>query len=107
MGNIAFAISLLDELAKTGEQRVEEIARHATANNSAAAAAVAHSLKGAAGIVTAGALQSLAAEIELAAKAGDLDKIMSQIEELRREMRQCLDYIPALRPKSPPESSHT
>ena len=98
---------MLAELANTGEQRVEEIARHATAKNSAAAAAAAHSLKGAAGIVTAGAIQSLAAEIELAAKAGDLDKTMSQIEELRREMRQCLDYIPALRTESPPETLRT
>jgi Amt family ammonium transporter len=107
MGNFAFAASLLDELASTGEQRVQEIAQHATNRNSAAAAAAAHSLKGAAGIVTAEALQSLAAEIEMAAKSGDLDKIMGRIDELRREMRDCLDYIPILRPELPSESSAT
>jgi CheY-like chemotaxis protein len=96
MGSVAFAASLLDELANTGEQRVEEIARQAAAGDAAATAAAAHSLKGAAGIVTAEAVRSLAAEIEVAGNAGDLAAIAKQIEELRREMRQCLAFIPTI-----------
>ena len=76
---------------------MEEIARHATANESKAATAVAHSLKGAAGIVTAGGTSIAGGGNRTGRPRRAIwSKIIaSRSRKMRREMRQCLDYIPA------------
>jgi signal transduction histidine kinase/FixJ family two-component response regulator/HPt (histidine-containing phosphotransfer) domain-containing protein len=52
-----------------------------------------HGLKGACGAVCAGESASLARELELAAKAGDLDFVRSRHGELRDKLRSLLDRL--------------
>ncbi len=97
MGNAEFAVSLLDEMEKTGANRVRDIARHAAAGNTVAAAEAAHSLKGAAGIIAAEPLRAIAAEIEAAGKSGRLEDIAVAVDQLRQEMERCLAFVPQFR----------
>jgi Amt family ammonium transporter len=97
MGNMEFAASLLDEMQSSGADLVEGIARLVAAQDAAGAAEAAHALKGAAGIVAAEPLRSLAADIEAAGKSGDLESVASLVEGLRREMQRCLAVVPKIR----------
>ena len=90
MNNVSFSLALLGELEATGEQRVHEIAGHVAAGDCALAAEAAHSLKGSAGILFAEPLRAITAEIESAGKSGDLGRISSLVDDLRREMTLCL-----------------
>jgi HPt (histidine-containing phosphotransfer) domain-containing protein len=97
MGNAEFAVSLLDEMERTGADRVEDIARHAATGNAVAAGEAAHSLKGAAAIIAAEPLRAVAAEIEAAGKSGRLEDIAVVVDQLRQEMERCLAFVPEIR----------
>lgn len=97
MGNVSFALTLLSELEANGMQYVQTIAEHSDAADCAEAAEAAHAVKGAAGILAAESLRSLAAEIEGAGKVGDLDSLVPLVEDLRQEMGRCLAQIPKIR----------
>lgn len=97
MGSASFALTLLEELESSGRRSVEAIAEHAAAANYAATAQAAHSIKGAAGIIGAEPLRSLAAKIELAGAAADVGSITRYIDDIRQEMERCLAQIPAIR----------
>lgn len=97
MGKIAFAMALLDELEATGNHHVETIQTLAANDDAEATAEAAHSLKGAAAIIGAESLRSLAAEIEAVAETDDLERAASLIEDLRGEMARCLTQIPEIR----------
>ncbi len=96
-GNLEFAGSLLDELEATGVQRVDEIRQSAAQHNAAATADAAHALKGAAGILCAETVQKLAAEIEQAGRASDIESVKAELDDLVAEMERCLNYVPQLR----------
>ncbi|EMI57158.1 two-component hybrid sensor and regulator [Rhodopirellula sallentina SM41] len=96
-GNLEFACSLLDELESTGLQRVEDIRVPALEQDASGMAGAAHSLKGAAGILCAEALQDIAARIEQAGRESELDNVDTMLAELSSEMRRCLDYLPILK----------
>jgi Amt family ammonium transporter len=97
MGNADFAGSLLAALEASGPGHIENITRHARAGESKAAADAAHALKGAAGIIGAEPLRALAAEIEAAGKAGNIEEEASSLRDIQAEMRRCLNYIPDIR----------
>ncbi len=97
LGSGAFALTLLEELELSGKQYVDSIARHLSSANSKATGAAAHSLKGAAGIVGAELLRSLASQIELASEMADTDSIAPLVFRLGEEMERCLAQIPAIR----------
>ncbi len=60
-------------------------------------AAVVHSLKGSAGYLAAEQLYELAGRLESSSKAGDLNALRTGMDELRREVDQCLHHIPVVR----------
>jgi len=97
MGNAAFADSLLDELEASGPGLVDNISRHASAGEVEAAADTAHALKGAAAIMAAEPVRSIAEGIETAGFAGDIENVASLIEGLQAEMQSCLNAIPGVR----------
>lgn len=97
MGNRAFALAILAELETSGSQRVEAIARYAAQAQFKDAAEVAHSLRGAAAIISARALQGIATEIEMAGHSGETSLVVTKAEELRREWERCAAYIPVVR----------
>lgn len=96
-GDLGFANSMLDELESTGRERVERIAEQAVRRDAAGTAREAHSLKGAAGLFCAYAVAGLAARIEEAGGASDLEQVQSLLQELSMEMQNCLESIPKLR----------
>jgi len=97
MGNVSFALALLDELETSVPQQIDKLVVHANSDQPIAVAETAHSLKGAAGIIGADPLRKKAAEIEMAARAGGNVPLEKMIHELQSELDRCLDYIPILR----------
>lgn len=97
LGNFEFALSLLDELESSSGERLEEIRRAADRQDIHATADIAHSLKGVAGTLCATSFQQAAAQVEATARAGNLAEINSQVDNMTRELRQCLDALPTLR----------
>lgn len=97
IGSVAFALSLLEELETSGMMHIDAMTRHADAADCGAIAEVAHSLKGAAGIIGAEPLQRLADEIEMAGKTGDLESLAQLVIGIRQEMGRCIVQIPVIR----------
>ena len=97
MGDVEFAVSPLDEMGRTGPDRVEQIARHTAAGNAVAAAEAAHLLKGTAGIIAAEPVRALAEQIEAAGKSGRLEGIAETVDQLRQEMQRCVAFVPEIR----------
>lgn len=97
LGSMAFALSLLAELELSGSQYVNLISKHANSSNWKATSESAHTLKGAAGIIGAESLRSLATQIEVAVEVGDVERIASLVNTLGEEMERCLAQIPTIR----------
>ncbi len=95
--NIDFAFTLLDELQTTGADRVQTIRQHAERCDAPETASAAHSLKGAAGILCAEAVQKLAAEVEQAGRQQTMENVGPVVDQLDTEMRRCLQFLPQLR----------
>ncbi len=96
LDNVPFARSLLADLQVGGEQRVNAISRHVENADLAVVMELAHSLRGSAGIMSAGILRKVAAEIEDASLAGDLVCVAKLVPQLRDEMNRCVSYIPRI-----------
>ncbi len=99
LGDLEFAVELLSDFAGDLAERVEKIAGYARRGDARATTESAHALKGTAGMMSAGAVQALAARIETAGGDGDLAKAASLADELRGEVQRCLHYLPELREK--------
>ncbi|MDP1560921.1 MAG: Hpt domain-containing protein [Pirellulaceae bacterium] len=97
MGNVSFALALLDELEISGNRLLEEIVLHTESDAVQEAAEAAHSLKGATAIIGAESVRELSAKIEAAGRAGESSLLLDMVHELRAEMDRCLTYIPTLR----------
>jgi PAS domain S-box-containing protein len=96
-GNVEFAQSLLSDFEVDLPQRVDRIVSDLRQSDAAAAIESAHTLKGAAGTMSAEPLQTLAAEIEEATKSGNLADASVGVDRLRDEAQRCLHFIPKLR----------
>ena len=95
-GSPEFVRSVLSEFAEDLPQRFERLAGHVRQGDARAACEVAHSLKGSAGMLAAGAVQELAAQVEAAGRAGGLAEMAALLNLLGDEIHRCLDYIPEL-----------
>ncbi len=96
-GNAAFAVSLLDELESSSAERLGAIRHAANQHDPRATADAAHTLKGAASVLSATAIQQAAAQIEATARAGDLTEISSMVENLAQQLQHCLESLPTMR----------
>ncbi len=97
LGNLSFALTLLEEFDKTGQQRVDAIEAHAGQHNLALVAELAHSLKGVVGILGADVLWEITSNLQSTAHANNLAHTFALIPQLRLEMKRVLDYIPTIR----------
>lgn len=93
LGDIEFAQKLLQTFERTGKERVDVITSQSAAGDAHAVGEAAHALKGAAGIVAAKSVHKLAAEVEMAGKAGQLDDVLDTITTLQAEVDRCLGYL--------------
>lgn len=100
LGNLSFAITLLDEFEKTAQERVEAIESHAAKGNFAMVGELAHSLKGVVGILGADALWDTSSALQAAAHDENVTRAKGLIPQLRQEMKRVLDYIPTIRAMS-------
>jgi two-component system sensor histidine kinase/response regulator len=92
-GDKEFASELISTFATSGEQSLQEIQDALAANDLAAAQRAAHSLKGAAGSIGAMIARSIAADLEVAAKEGDVGKSALLLEVLRAEVSRANEYL--------------
>jgi Amt family ammonium transporter len=93
LGHLDFAQSLLAEFITVGAERVDRIAQCLAEGNAQSLAEVAHSLKGSAAIVAAGALQQVAADLEGHGRAGRLEEARQHLPRLRQELQRCVNYL--------------
>lgn len=93
MGNVDFAESLLKDFAQVGGERVDQILRSLEQCDATGLADTAHSLKGAAAMVAAEDIRSVASQLESTSRSGDLDNARQFANQLRAEMQSCVDFI--------------
>ena len=90
-------MSILDEFERQAVADLAEIKRHVASGDCEETARVAHALKGASGILSAGALSDIAFKLERMGRAGvlaDADQLLTQLND---EVRRCIDYLPTAR----------
>ncbi len=78
-------------------ERLGAIRHAANQQDSLATADAAHTLKGAASVLSATAVQQAAAQIEATARTGDLTEISDLVANLSRELHRCLESLPTIR----------
>ena len=93
MGEVDFAEELLTDFKVNLPSRIDEIARFIAEEDAAGVGEAAHSLKGAAGIVAAESVRSLAAAMEQRGKTDDLSGIAALLDELNEEVQRCIAYL--------------
>jgi two-component system, sensor histidine kinase and response regulator len=97
MGNAETVTSILDEFERQAVADLAEIKRHVESRDCEGTARVAHTLKGASGILSADALSDVAFKLERMGRAGvlmDADQLLTQLND---EVRRCIDYLPLAR----------
>jgi HPt (histidine-containing phosphotransfer) domain-containing protein len=97
MGDVSSVMLILDEFQKQIVEDMPDLESNVASRNGARTAALAHALKGASGVLSAGAVQRSAAELERLARAGNLDNADALLSKLRDEVSQCIQFIPEAR----------
>ncbi|MBN1556173.1 MAG: Hpt domain-containing protein [Phycisphaerae bacterium] len=85
--------SVLTQFRESGEEMLVKIEQQLDLGDWEEATRAAHSLKGAAGNIAAGALRALAADMETRARDNDAEACKDLRQGLRDEMNHCLDEI--------------
>lgn len=96
-GKIEFAELMLDELEATIIERLHEVQQYTSHRDGIVTSRLAHSLKGAAGVMCAEAVRQVAGELEHAGRSSDVHKIENFISQLAEEINRCMAYLPQLR----------
>ncbi len=97
MGNISAALSILDEFEHEAISDLAQIKQRIETGDCAGLAHVAHSLKGAAAVLSANPLTGIALKLEQMGQSGvfvEQDELLSQ---LNHEIQRCVGYLPAAR----------
>lgn len=97
LGNLSFAIKLLNEFEATSQERLDAIERQATNGNFGDLADLTHAMRGVVGILGADVLWDITSDLQSAAQDGDAGRINSLIPKLRHEMQRVCEYIPSVR----------
>jgi PAS domain S-box-containing protein len=101
MGSLEIVDNLLADFERGLPTAVARVLEHLARGDARETAEAAHSLKGEAATMTAEPLRAAAAEIEAAAKAGNLAHAAQLADRLRRESQCTLDRCAELRPAAP------
>ena len=83
-----FLAELVDDFLQDAPSQLESLREAATCGDASAARRAAHTLKGNSRTFGAGELASLCQEAETAAGAGDLDAVLSRMDEIDGEWRR-------------------
>ena len=89
-----FLAELIDDFLADAPAQLESLREAATSGDATAARRAAHTLKGNSRTFGAGNLASLCQEAETAAGEGDLDAVLSRLDEIDREWRRvCAELV--------------
>lgn len=98
LGNVDFALMLLDEFAKTSPSRLDGFDVALAERNHATIATKAHALRGTAGILAANALMETCSNLESHAKQeADWNLTRTLVQQLHHEIQRAIDFIPVIR----------
>lgn len=101
MGMPSILEGVLTQFHDLGKEMIENVETQIDAHHWENVVRSAHSLKGAAGSISADALQKAAAEMEANARNADADACNILRPVLRREMERCLEEIPEIVRENP------
>jgi HPt (histidine-containing phosphotransfer) domain-containing protein len=89
-----FLAELIDEFVADAPAQLESLRAAATSGDAIGASRAAHTLKGTSRTFGAGELASLCHQAEVAAGAGDLDSVLSRLDEIDGEWRRvCAELL--------------
>lgn len=97
MCKLDFAQELLLDFEAVLPSRVQEVSGRIAAGDAEGMGEVAHSLKGAAGIVGAEGVHRVAAALETCGKSGRLADVATLLNELNGEVKRFLEAVPEIR----------
>lgn len=97
MGDLSFGLVMLEKLANTFPERLATLDAAADRGDLVTIAAIAHSLKGVAGMFAVNALMDVCADLESAANSGHVSHTRELIHDLRRECRYMIEFLPVIR----------
>ena len=105
LGNVDFALSLLDEFDKTSPARLDGFDAALAQHDHDAVVCQAHGLKGVAGILAFNHLTGICSNLESTTSHADWNQMHDLIQKLRREVQRILEDIPnfGLKVKSQPD----
>jgi HPt (histidine-containing phosphotransfer) domain-containing protein len=95
MGDTGTVKMILNEFERQTAADLIALGQHFASRDMESAAKVAHTLKGASGVVAADRLSGVAAEIERNCRRGDLADAERLMGELKLEVNRCIEYLPA------------
>lgn len=97
LGNVDFALSLLDEFDKTIPARLDGFDSALAQLDNDAIGCQAHALKGVAGLLAFNNLMEICSNLESANRDADWNHIHDLLQQLRREARRTIEFIPNIR----------
>ena len=96
MGDSLFAVSMLEEFARTASPYLEKVEQQLREGNYSEAEKVVHGLRGVAGILGANTLLEVNSDIENECRTPSHDRVNQLSRSLRREVERVLQAIPSL-----------
>lgn len=93
LNDASFVAATLSSFVSTVPKHIEELIAALQKADSETAVREAHSIKGAAGMITAETVRAIAAEIEALGKVDQLQDAIDRLDDLRAEFEVCSDYI--------------
>ncbi len=93
MDDSEFLAATLDSFVTEVPGYIDELERLIESGDAESATRAAHSIKGAAGMVTAESLRAVAAELEALGKEGRLSQARDELDQLKAEWARCTRYI--------------
>jgi Amt family ammonium transporter len=97
MNNLSTIERVVSKFEQQSKRDAEQIRKSLEGSDATAAMRAAHSLKGAAGIVAAEGIASVAAEIERFGREQQIDLMNRSLSRLDEEVRRCIAYLPHVR----------
>ena len=96
LGDAHFCCDILNTFASRAQTQLAELEQAVAAQDMAALVQRAHAIKGVAANLAAESLRQQAYALEQLGRAGDGPQIAATIDQLRREVDRCLEYVPRL-----------
>jgi HPt (histidine-containing phosphotransfer) domain-containing protein len=95
MNDAIFCGEVLAKFTQRAPKQLATLEQALAAGNSTELAEMAHTIKGSAANLSAEAVRAQAAALETYSRQGDLVQAAQTVDALRRELHECLSYIPS------------